>query len=94
LWFFIVHYSFLGHSLGGALSIFCAMDLVTQKIVPGNRISVINFGQPRVGNKAFADYFNKQNIFVARYALLLTDLFSPSHMIESRTSETWCRMFR
>jgi len=58
--------SVTGHSLGGALSIFCAMDLVSQRIIPSNRISVINFGQPRVGNKNFADYFNSQNVFVAR----------------------------
>lgn len=58
--------SVTGHSLGGALSIFCTMDLVAQRIVPSNRISVINFGQPRVGNQAFANYFNSQNVPVAR----------------------------
>lgn len=45
-----------GHSLGAALSTLCALDLVEQKIAAN--VSVINFGNPRVGNDGFADYFN------------------------------------
>ena len=39
-----------GHSLGGALSVLCALDLAVDmpQLVP-NGISVVNFGCPRVG---------------------------------------------
>jgi hypothetical protein len=44
-----------GHSLGGALAVLCALELVREKIpVTG----VYTFGQPRVGNRAFADLYD------------------------------------
>lgn len=39
-----------GHSLGGALAILCALELVRQKFFVAQ---VYTFGQPRVGNAAF-----------------------------------------
>jgi len=45
-----------GHSLGGALGMLCAAELLQQGI--GN-IIVRNFGCPRVGNTVFADYFHQ-----------------------------------
>jgi len=47
-----------GHSLGAALSVLCAFDLVTSGIVPSSMISVVNIGEPRVGDLAFATAFN------------------------------------
>eukprot|EP01127_Copromyxa_protea_P006707 TRINITY_DN16707_c0_g1_i1.p1 TRINITY_DN16707_c0_g1~~TRINITY_DN16707_c0_g1_i1.p1 ORF type:complete len:286 (+),score=38.59 TRINITY_DN16707_c0_g1_i1:26-883(+) len=47
-----------GHSLGAAISVLCATDLVETNIA-NSQISVINFGEPRVGNLVFANYFNK-----------------------------------
>ena len=41
-----------GHSLGGALALLTQMDL----IAAGIPATMINFGQPRVGDKYFANY--------------------------------------
>ena len=43
-----------GHSLGGALANLTAMDLVLANV--GYDVSFYNFGQPRVGNKAYAAF--------------------------------------
>ena len=46
-----------GHSLGGALSIVAALDI---HAAFNNVEKVYTYGQPRVGNTAFANYFNQQ----------------------------------
>ena len=48
---------FCGHSLGSVLSILSAFDYVNPKKIP---ISVVTFGSPRIGNKTFAENFNKE----------------------------------
>ncbi|KAF3782271.1 Lipase [Nymphaea thermarum] len=46
-----------GHSMGGAMASFCALDL---KVNYGANITqLITFGQPRVGNSVFASYFSE-----------------------------------
>ena len=45
-----------GHSLGGALAILAALELNYQKLKPE---LVVTFGQPRVGNAAFAACYNE-----------------------------------
>ncbi|XP_057468582.1 lipase-like isoform X2 [Actinidia eriantha] len=46
-----------GHSMGGAMAAFCALDLaVNQKI---QNVQVMTFGQPRIGNTAFASYYSQ-----------------------------------
>lgn len=57
----IIQYRYLpvhitGHSLGGALACLCAMDL---KLNFNCDVSVVTFGSPRVGNKAFVEKYNK-----------------------------------
>ncbi len=47
-----------GHSLGAALAVLCAADLQYNR--PDADIEVIVFGCPRVGNKAFAQDYNKR----------------------------------
>jgi len=42
-----------GHSLGAALSLFCALDL-SATLKPPQGVTVHNFGQPRIGNPALA----------------------------------------
>lgn len=42
-----------GHSLGAALSTLCAMELVR---LGHDDVQLWNYGSPRVGNQAFADY--------------------------------------
>ncbi|KAA8498137.1 Lipase [Porphyridium purpureum] len=46
-----------GHSLGGALATLFALDL---KVSCGIDSEVYTFGQPRVGNKAFARFYNSE----------------------------------
>merc|ERR1711920_396112 len=43
-----------GHSLGGALSVLMAIDLEMNGIA--ENVTIYNFGCPRVGNHAFADF--------------------------------------
>lgn len=45
-----------GHSLGGAISSLCALDLNIN--VGVQNVQVLNFGSPRVGDSDFAVYFN------------------------------------
>lgn len=47
----------VGHSLGGALAALAALDI--KHNVPGKTVECHTFGSPKVGNKAFADLFNK-----------------------------------
>jgi predicted lipase len=50
---------FLGHSLGGALASIAAGELVGVQKVPSNRVIMINFGQPRVGNAEYVQAYDK-----------------------------------
>ncbi|KAJ1547539.1 hypothetical protein HK405_005593 [Cladochytrium tenue] len=45
-----------GHSLGGAMALLAAVDLVNAGIVAASKVHVFTAGQPRVGNQAFSDY--------------------------------------
>jgi triacylglycerol lipase len=55
----------IGHSLGAALATLCAVDI--QYNFPGMNIQCITFGSPRVGNKSFADSYNKRVPHTFRY---------------------------
>jgi len=44
-----------GHSMGGAMASFCALDLTAN--YGQKSIEVITFGQPRIGNSAFATFY-------------------------------------
>ncbi|CAH1415038.1 unnamed protein product [Lactuca virosa] len=46
-----------GHSMGGAMAAFCGLDLAL--IYGGNNVEVMTFGQPRIGNAAFASYYSE-----------------------------------
>lgn len=48
--------SICGHSLGGALAVLCAYDIAL--IYPGIELTLITFGQPKVGNKGFTKKLN------------------------------------
>ena len=43
-----------GHSLGGAMAMLAALDLVHSGVVDAQSLSLYTFGQPRTGNHAFA----------------------------------------
>lgn len=48
-----------GHSLGGALATFAALD-IKKRINPSNQLNFYTFGSPRTGNQAFTDYVMQQ----------------------------------
>ncbi|GLJ45801.1 hypothetical protein SUGI_0963840 [Cryptomeria japonica] len=45
-----------GHSMGGAMAAFCALDLTVHFGIVD--IQVMTFGQPRIGNSVFATYYS------------------------------------
>ncbi|KAJ1556961.1 hypothetical protein HK405_001261, partial [Cladochytrium tenue] len=45
-----------GHSLGGALALLAAVDLINLGTVTASRVHVQTAGQPRVGNQAWSNY--------------------------------------
>eukprot|EP00163_Fabomonas_tropica_P014738 TRINITY_DN267_c0_g1_i14.p1 TRINITY_DN267_c0_g1~~TRINITY_DN267_c0_g1_i14.p1 ORF type:complete len:278 (-),score=42.62 TRINITY_DN267_c0_g1_i14:347-1180(-) len=47
-----------GHSLGGAMATLCALDLVLNVRIT-QMSSVVTVGQPRVGNQAFASFYDQ-----------------------------------
>lgn len=47
-----------GHSLGGAVAMLTAADLVSDNTYPRNQIQVYTFGSPRLGDPTFARYYN------------------------------------
>jgi hypothetical protein len=55
---------FTGHSLGAAVVTLAAID-THDKYGMADRISVYSFGQPRIGNRAWAEYVDKVD-FVSR----------------------------
>ncbi|XP_044322477.1 lipase isoform X3 [Triticum aestivum] len=46
-----------GHSMGGAIASFCALDLAIS--LGSDSVHLMTFGQPRIGNAAFASYFEQ-----------------------------------
>ncbi|KAL9683060.1 hypothetical protein QQ045_014874 [Rhodiola kirilowii] len=46
-----------GHSMGGAMASLCGLDLAVNH--DANEVQVITFGQPRIGNAAFASYYSQ-----------------------------------
>ncbi|XP_038723311.1 lipase-like [Tripterygium wilfordii] len=46
-----------GHSMGGAMAAFCGLDLVVNH--EAQNVQVVTFGQPRIGNAAFASYYSQ-----------------------------------
>ncbi|GAA0146626.1 hydrolase [Lithospermum erythrorhizon] len=46
-----------GHSMGGAMAAFCGLDLTVN--FGYQNVQVMTFGQPRIGNAAFASYYSQ-----------------------------------
>ncbi|KAL7178087.1 hypothetical protein ACSBR2_031274 [Camellia fascicularis] len=46
-----------GHSMGGAMAVFCGLDLKVNH--EARNVQVMTFGQPRIGNAAFASYYSQ-----------------------------------
>ncbi|KAK6060849.1 triacylglycerol lipase [Cooperia oncophora] len=50
----------VGHSLGGSMASLASSYVVKTKLFDGNRIKLVTFGQPRTGNKDYADAHDAQ----------------------------------
>ncbi|KAG9288162.1 hypothetical protein G9A89_020468 [Geosiphon pyriformis] len=48
-----------GHNSGGALALFSALLVLKSELKP-KTIQIFTYGQPRVGNKGFAEYVNRE----------------------------------
>ncbi|KAJ9060185.1 hypothetical protein DSO57_1033580 [Entomophthora muscae] len=55
-----------GHSLGGAVAQLASIQIHQDLNVEWERIKVVTFGQPRVGNFLFAHWFNQQPVMYTR----------------------------
>ncbi|CAM9732160.1 unnamed protein product [Chrysoparadoxa australica] len=53
------HIYVTGHSLGGALATLCAVDFADR--FKASKLTMYNFGSPRVGNSAFARLYNEKH---------------------------------
>jgi len=62
---------FSGHSLGAALSVLAAIEIGAPLSVP---VTCYNYGDPRVGNQVFADYFNTTTYRVVNEADIVPHL--------------------
>ncbi|ERM98004.1 hypothetical protein AMTR_s00120p00025450 [Amborella trichopoda] len=56
------HVYITGHSLGGALATLLALELSSSQLAKYDaiRVTMYNFGSPRVGNKRFAEIYNEK----------------------------------
>lgn len=55
-----------GHSMGGAIARIMYFFFVNNEDFPSAEYELYTYGEPRVGNKAFADFMNHQNITTVR----------------------------
>ncbi|KAJ3230645.1 hypothetical protein HDU81_004334 [Chytriomyces hyalinus] len=64
----LYHFSFVGHSVGGAVAVLAAADFVHSSTTSqaqlslAKNVSVVTFGQPRIGNAAFGDFISSLQI--------------------------------
>uniref|UniRef100_A0A914EHC4 Fungal lipase-like domain-containing protein n=1 Tax=Acrobeloides nanus TaxID=290746 RepID=A0A914EHC4_9BILA len=47
-----------GHSLGAAMASLCAGYIAAMGYIPGNKIKLVTYGQPRTGDLAYANYID------------------------------------
>lgn len=82
------HLWITGHSLGGALALVCAYDLIENKKV--NLKGIITFGQPMVARKQLAEHLDK--VLLGRYAHFVNEADIVPRVPPSHTycgSEVW-----
>uniref|UniRef100_A0A914Y461 Fungal lipase-like domain-containing protein n=1 Tax=Panagrolaimus superbus TaxID=310955 RepID=A0A914Y461_9BILA len=53
---------FVGHSIGGAMASLMAATVISTGVLTEDKITLFTFGQPRIGDKTFADAFNAMEI--------------------------------
>lgn len=55
-----------GHSLGGSMARITTFFILYLNQFPGKKLELYTYGEPRSGNKGFADFMNAQTITTAR----------------------------
>lgn len=78
-----------GHSLGGAIAIVAALDI---HATYGNSLKLYTYGEPRVGNAAFASYVNSaipDTFRVVHYADIVPHLPPAASNYKHVNSEVW-----
>ena len=66
-----------GHSLGSALAVLGALDIKIYFGIHSKLIRLYTFGQPRVGDKNFSDWVNKEFNFNNYYRVVNYDDMVP-----------------
>ncbi|KAJ9089631.1 hypothetical protein DSO57_1010791 [Entomophthora muscae] len=56
----------VGHSMGGTMAVLSTLALQREFKIKWKRLSVYTYGQPRVGNTAFANYINSLPLRITR----------------------------
>jgi len=74
-----------GHSLGGALALVAALRLQTDAALVGRLAGVYTYGQPRVGDAAFASFAN--SLLGPRYFRFVNDLDIVPHVPPAMVSD-------
>ncbi|KXN65442.1 alpha/beta-hydrolase, partial [Conidiobolus coronatus NRRL 28638] len=57
---------FTGHSLGGAIATLTAYRLAQKNVIGWDRVNLITYGQPRVGDPDFASFLNTKPMYSTR----------------------------
>uniref|UniRef100_A0AC34GVK0 Fungal lipase-like domain-containing protein n=1 Tax=Panagrolaimus sp. ES5 TaxID=591445 RepID=A0AC34GVK0_9BILA len=57
---------FVGHSIGGAMASLAAATVISSGVFTVDKISLFTFGQPRTGDKTFANAYNALEIQTSR----------------------------
>uniref|UniRef100_A0A0V0IF89 Putative ovule protein n=1 Tax=Solanum chacoense TaxID=4108 RepID=A0A0V0IF89_SOLCH len=70
------HVYVTGHSLGGALATLLALELSSSQLAKHGaiRVTMYNFGSPRVGNKKFSEVYNEVLFTLCRSEVLMLRL--------------------
>ncbi|VDO84080.1 unnamed protein product [Heligmosomoides polygyrus] len=55
-----------GHSLGASMASLAASHIISSRYIDGNYVRLITFGQPRTGDRPFADAHDKQMYYSYR----------------------------
>ncbi|KAI9294432.1 alpha/beta-hydrolase, partial [Neoconidiobolus thromboides FSU 785] len=55
-----------GHSLGGALATLASIEIQKNFNLSWDRMQLFTYGEPRVGNTAFVEWFNRQSLTLTR----------------------------
>lgn len=56
----------VGHSLGGALAVLQALDFVQNEGYNSSVLTIYSYGEPRIGNSAFATYVDSLDLNIYR----------------------------